>query len=63
MTKKEIKLALKNNGVKGYSRAIISLDTGWVTVGIYCGKLDNGILHLKPIDLTDTKSRHYVIGF
>lgn len=40
MTKKQIKQALKNNGVKGFSRAIISLDTGWVLVGDYNGKID-----------------------
>jgi len=62
MTKKEIKQALKNNGVKGYSRAVIT-SAGWVKVGIYCGKIDKKILHLKPIDLDDKTSRHYVIGF
>ena len=64
MTKKEIKAGLKNNGVKGYSRAIISLETRWVVVGDYCGKLDdNNMLYLKPIDLNDKVSRHYVIQF
>ena len=61
MTKNRIKEALKNNGIKGYSKAIIS-DTGWITVGDYAGKIDeNGILYLKPIDKTDTISRHFVI--
>jgi len=62
MTKKAIKEALKNNGVKGYSRAIISRN--WVTTQNYTGKIDeNGILYLKPIDKSDTISRHYVIQF
>ena len=61
MTKKLIKEALKNNGVKGYSRAIIS-ENGWVTTKDYSGKIDEkGMLYLKPIDQTDTTSRHYVI--
>lgn len=60
-TKKSVKEALKNNGVKGYSRAIIS-STGWVVVGDYAGKIEeSGILYLKPIDKTDTISRHFVI--
>ena len=63
MTKKMIKLGLKNNGVKGFSTAII-FDTKWVVVGDYCGKLDeHNILYLKPINVNDTKSRHYVIQF
>lgn len=61
MTKKYIKDALKNNGVKGYSKAIIT-SANWVVVGKYAGQIDNGgILYLKPIDLTDKTSRHYVI--
>lgn len=39
MTKK-IREALKNNGIKGYSRALIMLDTGYVIVGDYSGKID-----------------------
>ena len=62
MTKKEIKQALKNNGVKGWSKATIT-STNWVVVGIYNGKIDGNILHLKPIDQNDKTSRHYVIGF
>ena len=62
MTKKYIKDALKNNGIKGYSRAIISPSNKWVVVGKYAGEIDDkGVLYLKPIDLTDTNSRHYVI--
>lgn len=62
MTKAYIKSALKNNGVKGYSKATICFETRWVVVGEYCGKIDEtNILHLCPIDLTDTTSRHYVI--
>lgn len=62
MTKTYIKSALKNNNVKGFSKAVISLETGWVTVGDYTGKIDeSNILYLKPIDKTDTESRHYVI--
>ena len=61
MTKKSIREALKNNGIKGCSKAIISA-TGWVTVGDYTGKIDkNGILYLKPIDRTNTVLRHFVI--
>lgn len=64
MTKKEIKAGLKNNGVKGYSKAIINFVTRWVVVGDYCGKLDNNnMLYLKPIDLDDKVSRHYIIQF
>lgn len=64
MTKKEIKAGLKNNNVKGYSKAIINFVTRWVVVGDYCGKLDNNnMLYLKPIDLSDKVSRHYVIQF
>lgn len=64
MTKKQIKAGLKNNGVKGFSRAIIVLETRWVMVGCYCGKLDdNNMLYLKPINLNDKTSRHYVIQF
>lgn len=59
MTKKAIKEALKNNGVKGWSRAVIS--ERWVTTNDYTGKIEDGILYLKPIDKNDTKSRHYVI--
>lgn len=63
MTKKAIKEALKNNGVKGYSRAIIS-ENGWVTTKDYSGKVnEKGMLYLKPIDKTDTVSKHYVIQF
>lgn len=62
MTKTEIKKALKNNGVKGYSRAVIT-SAGWVMVGDYTGKIENNILYLKPTDLNDKTSRHYVIGF
>ena len=62
MTKKEIKTALKNNGVKGFSKAVICFETRWVVVGEYCGKIDEtNILHLYPLDKTDTTSRHYVI--
>lgn len=62
MTKKYIKDALKNNGIKGYSRAIILPSSKWVVVGNYAGKIDDkGVLYLKPIDLTDNTSRHYVI--
>ena len=64
MTKKEIKAGLKNNGVKGFSKAVICFETRWVVVGEYCGKLDdNNMLYLKPIDLNDKVSRHYVIQF
>lgn len=63
MTKKAIKEALKNNGVKGYSRAIIS-ENGWVITKDYSGKVnEKGMLYLKPIDKTDTVSKHYVIQF
>lgn len=62
MTKTYIKSALKNNNVKGFSKAVISLETGCVTVGNYCGKIDeSNILYLKPIDKNDTKSGHLVI--
>ena len=62
MTKKAIKEALKNNGVKGFSRAIIS--GNWVTTQNHTGKIDErGMLYLKPIDKTDMVSRHYVIQF
>lgn len=61
MTKKAIKEALKKNGVKGYTKAVISAN-GWVTTRDYTGKIDeNGMLYLKPIDKTDTVSRHFAI--
>lgn len=55
MTKKQIKNALKNVGVKGFSKAVISLDGGWVVVGRRYGKLDNGNLELHNIDLKSEK--------
>lgn len=62
-TKKAIKEALRNNGVKGFSKAVIS-ENGWVTTKDYTGKIDEkGMLYLKPIDKTDTISRHFVIQF
>lgn len=61
MTKKEIRQALKNHGVKGYSRAIIT-NVGWVKVGSYTGKIGNNTIYLKPTDLNDKTSLHYVIS-
>lgn len=61
MNKKKIKQALKNNGVKGYSRAIIT-GAGWIIVGDHTGKIKNNILYLKPTDLTDKTSRNYAIS-
>jgi hypothetical protein len=60
MTKKEIKQALKNHGVKGYSRALIT--GSWVTVGIYTGKIENSTIYLKPTNLNDKTSQRYVIS-
>lgn len=66
MTKKQIIQALKNHGVKGYSKAIITGAIGtkfkWVTVGSYTGEIGNNTIYLKPTDLTDKTSLHYMIS-
>lgn len=55
MTKKQIKNALKNAGVKGFSKAVISLEDEWVVVGRRYGKFDNEKLELHNIDLKSEK--------
>ena len=48
MTKKTIRNALKNNGIKGWSNAVISVN-GWVTTRELTGKIENDVLTLRPI--------------
>ena len=62
-TKKQIKEALKNYGVKGYSRAVIT-SANWVVVGDYCGQINNdGMLYLAPINKNDFESKRFTIEF
>ena len=60
MTKKTIRNALKNNGIKGWSNAVISVN-GWVTTRELSGKIENDFLTLRPIDLS--KNTKIVINF
>lgn len=60
MTKKTIRNALKNNGIKGWSNAFISVN-GWVTTRELSGKIENDVLTLRPIDLS--KNTKIVIHF
>lgn len=60
ITKKEIKQLLKNNRIRGWSRAIIS-PTGWITTSDLCGKIENGILELNPIDRTNKINKKIII--